>query len=148
MTPPKILPPHYFFIALVAMVALSYTSSLGLFGSWALWAGLLLMAVGLFMAGGAAMQFSKADTNIVPLTESAALVTQGMFAFSRNPMYSGMFAFLIGTGFVCNEPLPWIVLPAFFFVIRQRFVVKEELLMEETFGDDYVTYKNDVRRWL
>ena len=50
--------------------------------------------------------------------------------------------------FASAEHLGKIVLPAFFFVIRQRFVVKEELLMEETFGDDYVTYKNDVRRWL
>ena len=147
MAPPKILPPHYFFVALLAMVALSYATNLTLLGPWALWTGLTLMAAGLVLAGSAAIQFSRAETNIVPLTESSALVTDGTFAFSRNPMYTGMFAFLIGTGFVCNEPLPWTVLPVFFFIIRQRFVVKEEVLMEETFGADYVTYKDNVRRW-
>ena len=147
MTPPKILPPHYFFMTLVAMVGLSYTSDLKLFGPWALWAGLALMAVGLGIAGAAARQFSKAETNIIPLTESTTLVTHGMFAYTRNPMYSGMFAFLIGTGLVGNEPLPWIVWPVFFFIIRQRFVLKEEALMEETFGEDYREYSNTVRRW-
>jgi protein-S-isoprenylcysteine O-methyltransferase Ste14 len=40
------------------------------------------------------------------------------------------------------------VLLLFFLIIRQRFVLKEEVQMQETFGDDYAQFKARIRRWI
>ncbi len=148
MKPPKVLPPHYFFLALIAMSTLGYFSEQSLLpGMWYL-IGIAPITLGLIVAGGAAWQFSKAETNIVPLTKSTTLVASGMFTFTRNPMYVGMVAVLVGTALLLNELWPWLVIVPFWFVIRLRFVRHEETLMEETFGEQYVEYKARVRRWL
>ncbi len=148
MKPPKVLPPHYFFLALVAMLALGYLSQASILpGDWTL-IGVIPIAVGLIFAGGAARQFFKAKTNIVPLTESTTLVTDGMFTITRNPMYVGMVAVLVGTALLLNDPWPWVVIVPFWLVIHFAFVKHEEVLMVETFGEQYVAYQAQVRRWL
>ena len=148
MKPPKVLPPHYFFLALATMLALGYLSQAPLFpGDWYL-IGVIPILLGLIFAGGAARQFFKAQTNIVPLTESTTLVTDGMFAVTRNPMYVGMVAVLVGTALLLNNPWPWVAIVPFWLVIRFAFVQHEEVLMVETFGEQYAAYKARVRRWL
>ncbi len=148
MTPPKVLPPHYFFLTLITMSALGYFSEQSLLpGMWYL-IGIAPITVGLILAGIAVVQFSRAETNIIPLTESTTLVTSGMFAFTRNPMYVGMVAVLVGTALLLNDLWPWFVIVPFGFVIHLGFVRHEETLMEETFGEQYVEYKARVRRWL
>ena len=148
MTPPKILPPHYFFLALITMSALGYFIEQPLLpGMWYL-IGIAPIILGLTIAGGAAWQFSRAETNIIPLTESTTLVTGGMFTITRNPMYVGMVSVLVGAALLLNDLWPWLVIVPFWFLIRLVFVRPEETLMEETFGEGYVEYKANVRRWL
>jgi protein-S-isoprenylcysteine O-methyltransferase Ste14 len=84
----------------------------------------------------------------VPLTTSTALVVDGMFRWSRNPMYLGLTAMLIGTALLLDRALPWLVVVAFVATLRFHFIRHEERLMEATFGADYVAYKQRVRRWL
>jgi len=92
--------------------------------------------------------FSKAKTGIVPFSESTKLVVSGAYRFTRNPMYLGMFCCLIGVTLLVNNVMGLLVLLLFFFIIRQLFVLKEEVLMQETFGDDYAEFKARIRRWI
>ncbi len=96
----------------------------------------------------AARQFARVGTNIIPLTPSSALVTDGVFAYTRNPMYLGMFMTLAGVAIVLDRAWPWLVPVVFFFVIRLRFVRHEEHLMETTFGEAYRAYRARVRRFV
>ena len=148
MEPPKVLPPHYFFLALIFMLAIgSVDSSVILAGEWYL-AGLVPIALGIGLVGAAARQFAKAETNIVPLTKSTTLVCDGMFAMTRNPMYTGMTSALVGSALVLNGYLSWLVIFPFVLIIRQVFIRREEALMEETFGEEYNAYRSRVRRWI
>ena len=148
MTPPKILPPHYFVASLVLMITAAFLPGPDLLPSpWHL-LGLVPMAVGAGLAVWGSRLFAKAGTNIIPFTRSTALVTTGAFSFSRNPMYSGMIAFLVGTALLLDHPLPWLVPPAFALIIQFGFVRHEEKLMEQTFGQSYLDYKARVRRWV
>ena len=104
--------------------------------------------IGLIMAVRASRQFSDAGTNIIPLTKSTALVTDGMFRWTRNPMYTGMILFLGGLALVLDNLWNWLIVIVFAVVIRQLFIRREEQLMLETFGDDYADYTRQVRRWL
>ena len=100
------------------------------------------------MAVVASRQFTVVGTNIVPLTRSSSLVTNGAFALTRNPMYLGMVLALIGTALLLNAPWPWLVPCAFAAVLYFRFIRHEEALMAQTFGDAYLQYKQRVRRWI
>lgn len=148
MKTPAVLPPHYFALSLVTMLALGYFFDSSLLpGRWHL-VGIAPIAMGLAIAAAAVRQFQRADTNIVPLTESTTLVTDGIFMATRNPMYVGMMAVLTGTALLLNDPWPWLTLLPFWLVVRLGFVRPEEALMEQTFGGPYREYKGRVRRWL
>ena len=148
MKPPKILPPHYFAASLIAMFTLGYVFEERLLpDTWYL-VGIAPILLGVVIAGVATRQFTKAKTNIVPLTISTTLVTKGIFTVTRNPMYVGMVAMLIGIALLLNNLWPWFVIALFWLVIRIGFVRHEETLMEQTFGEQYVEYKARVRRWL
>jgi len=148
VTTPRFLPPHGFLLALGCMALLAIPGSGGLLpGPWR-WLGALPVLGGLLLALAGSRQFAAVGTNIVPLTRSSALVTSGVFAWSRNPMYLGMILTLIGLAVMINRTLPWLIVPSFALWLRFRFVRHEESLMEETFGDDYRDYRQRVRRWL
>ncbi|MEJ2089429.1 MAG: isoprenylcysteine carboxylmethyltransferase family protein [Gammaproteobacteria bacterium] len=148
MTPPRILPPHYFLLSLIGMIGLGLVDPTALLAPPWRWIGVLPVAAGIGLAIQGSRLFSKAGTNIVPFSESTALVTSGVFSLSRNPMYSGMMLVLIGTALLLNGTLPWLVIVPFFAIIRGYFIRHEEALMEQTFGEEYLTYKSLVRRWL
>lgn len=148
MTPPKILPPHYFVLSLVLIVGIGLLEGGSLLPSPWPYLGALPILVGVVIASQGSRQFSQVGTNIIPFTESSALVTSGVFSLSRNPMYTGMVLALAGTALIMNGAIAWLVVIAFTAVIRLRFIRTEELLMEQTFGDDYLAYKASVRRWI
>ena len=110
--------------------------------------GWVLIVSGLTCNVIAANQFIKAKTSIIPLTESSCLVKKGIFRFSRNPMYTGMTIFLIGLGVILNNFYNIVVIIGFFLLIRNKFVMKEEELLKETFGEEYLSYIKEVRRWI
>eukprot|EP00752_Nemacystus_decipiens_P017339 g15535.t1 len=107
---------------------------------WPRWLGLAPMLLGVLIASRASRQFTVADTNIVPFTAASALVTNGVFAWSRNPMYLGMIAFVGGLAWAVATPFGWVVAAGFAGVLRQQFVLREEQQMAATFGEAYRSY--------
>lgn len=148
MTPPKILPPHYFVLSLLLIVAIGWFEGGSLLPIPWPYLGTIPIILGVLIAAQGSRLFAKAGTSIIPLSESSALVTSGVFSFSRNPMYSGMLLALTGTATIMNGITPWLLVVAFFAVIRGFFISKEEILMEQTFGEEYIAYKGSVRRWI
>ncbi len=146
--PPKLLPPHYFIGSVLATALIGILTSPRLLPMpWPL-VGLVPMAVGFWLTLRGSRQFAERGTNIIPLSHSTALVTDGVFRISRNPMYLGMLLFLAGAACLANVAWAWLVPASFFGLIRQAFVVREEALMKTTFGADYEAYCGRVRRWL
>ncbi len=148
MTPPKILPPHYFVLSLVLIIGIGFLEGGNLLPSPWPYIGALPILIGVLIAAQGSRLFSEAGTNIVPFTESSALVTSGVFSLSRNPMYTGMVLALAGTALIMNGFYAWLVVVAFTALIRNLFIRTEEGLMEQTFGEDYLAYKARVRRWV
>ncbi|ETX01516.1 MAG: hypothetical protein ETSY2_37105 [Candidatus Entotheonella gemina] len=149
MQPAKVNPPCYFLMAILVMLGLKWIPAVPLLsGPWYWAIGGLLLILGSGCTGLGARLFRKAGTNLVPFSESTALVIHGLYNYTRNPMYLGMVIALAGVAFLLNERWPWLVLPVFAAIIQLRFIRYEEQLMEDTFGDAYVDYKSRVRRWL
>jgi protein-S-isoprenylcysteine O-methyltransferase Ste14 len=147
--PSRLYPPHYLVLSILSIVGIDSLLQVPFVSSAiALVGGLLFLLSGIVLAASAARLFSKAKTGIVPFSESTKLVVSGAYRFTRNPMYLGMFFCLIGVTLLVNNVLGLLVLLLFFFIIRQKFVLKEEVQMQETFGDDYAQFKARIRRWI
>lgn len=92
--------------------------------------------------------FRRHDTPILPFTESTALVAAGPYRFSRNPIYVGLVLLLLGLVVLLGTLGPWLVLPSFWLILRQRFVIKEEALLRARFGAAYEAFCAQVPRWI
>lgn len=146
--PRKVIPPHYFFAALLLMTLLGALGGGGLLGASWRWLGALIAFAAVSVAALAARQFARAGTEIRPLSRSTALVTDGMFRWSRNPMYVSMITGLVGVALMLDSVAPWAAIPFFAALLHYRFVRHEEALMEQTFGQPYRDYRERVRRWV
>lgn len=105
---------------------------------------------GLLIARSGVRDFSRAKTTINPVNIDAAstLVTTGIFAYTRNPMYLGMTALLLGWAIFLSGV--WTLLGPFLFVLFiTRFqIVPEEMVLAGKFGTSYDAYTQKVRRWI
>lgn len=92
--------------------------------------------------------FRKYDTAICPTDKNDFLVTSGIYRLSRNPMYLGMIAMLLGVA-LCVGSLPFYLATAVcFLVINGSFCPYEEAKLADTIGEAYMAYRRKVRRWI
>jgi protein-S-isoprenylcysteine O-methyltransferase Ste14 len=79
--------------------------------------------------------------------ESTSLRIAGMFRFSRNPMYLGVYATLLATVLRTLNPV-LLLLAVFIVAVHHRIVLAEEDHMRNAFGEEYAAYCRRVRRYL
>jgi len=145
----KIIPPIWFLFALLIQFGLHLGFPvLQLWQRPLAYIGLLPLVAGFALAGWGAATFKRAGTPVKPFDDVSALVTNGPFRFSRNPMYLGMLLVLTGVAALLGSATPFMVIPFFYGLIRDLFVIPEEALMKDLFGDQFTEYCAQVRRWL
>ena len=108
----------------------------------------LILLVGFAIAAIAIRNFMRSSTPVPSTQPTRVLVTTGIHAWSRNPIYLGMLLLYVGIGVAVRSP--WILTFALPIMLIVRFAVvsKEEAYLELHFGEEYRTYKSRVRRWL
>jgi protein-S-isoprenylcysteine O-methyltransferase Ste14 len=144
----RVLPPVYFLGAiLLAVVAHSLLPLVPVVASPWRWAGAALIAIGLAFIVLPARQFETRGTTIKPFQDATVLVSDGLFALSRNPMYLGMVIAVVGVAVLLGSLSPFIVVAIFAIVLDRRFVLPEEKALEQSFGDAFREYRARVRRW-
>lgn len=79
--------------------------------------------------------------------EDTRLKTDGLFRLSRNPMYVGMYATMTASVFYTLNPVV-ILLAAFVIAIHHTLVIAEEKHIQKVFGQEYLDYRNHVRRYI
>ncbi len=145
----KIIPPVYLFICMVLMWLMQFFLPVYQYirPPFA-YMGIIAVLFGITMAAIPAGMFKQAGTGIVPFDEATTLVTTGFYRFTRNPMYMGMFLMLLGVAFLMGGVGALLPVPAFMLIIRNNFVLGEERFLEAAFGQHYLDYKSEVRRWI
>ena len=113
----------------------------------------MLTAIVLLIGGGALIfaagaRFSAASTNIQPTKPVTALVTSGIYRYTRNPMYLGMALIYAGVGLLADSTIVLAGLPIALIITHYGVITREERYLEGKFGDEYRAYKNIVRRWI
>ncbi|MFT6932720.1 MAG: protein-S-isoprenylcysteine O-methyltransferase Ste14 [Paracoccaceae bacterium] len=110
--------------------------------------GAVFSLIGLAMIGWSATWFMRKKTTIDPHETPEVLIVEGPYRFSRNPIYLGMVAILIGF-VVWLGALSTVILPGIFIsVISLRFIGPEEEALKLAFGADTERYLRATRRWL
>ncbi|HHF0507776.1 TPA: isoprenylcysteine carboxylmethyltransferase family protein [Vibrio antiquarius] len=110
--------------------------------------GLTLLSGYMGIAG--VYEFHKVKTTVNPVKPDTAssVVRTGVFSFSRNPMYMALLLLIIAIG-LWWQHLSVVLCSVVFVSYMNRFQIKpEERILERLFGEEYVDYKNHVRRWI
>jgi len=110
--------------------------------------GVVPAALGVLIVLISAGLFRLRKTTVNPFGEPAVMVQDGLYRYSRNPMYLGMLLALIGVGLWLGNILALLLAPAFIAIMSRWYIVREEQLLEDQFGDVYRAYRNRVRRWV
>ena len=111
-------------------------------------AGWGLIALGGALVLTAAGQMVLRHTTFIPRRDPSALVTGGVFALSRNPIYLGDALVLAGFLLINDGFLALPLVPAFMLLITRRYILGEEARILATFGDEYAAYCRHTRRWI
>jgi protein-S-isoprenylcysteine O-methyltransferase Ste14 len=104
--------------------------------------GLLLIGIGIGLSA-----WSVLEAGAINIESPNRLITSGPYAFSRNPMYIAWDSIYLGVALIVNSV--WIIALFPLVIAATHFmdVLKEEQLLIEQFGDEYLDYQSRVRRY-
>lgn len=145
----QVLPPVWFFLSIIVMIGLHFWLPVKqlLFPPFT-YLGMVAIATGIGMVLFCAYLFRQKDTTIKPFQESSYLVKEGIFNYSKNPIYLGMITVLIGLWILEGSLTPLFIIPVFTWLIQELFIKQEEKMLLDKFGESYQEYKATVRRWI
>ena len=113
------------------------------------WLAVVLVAAGFVTGLSGVVTFRHAKTTLNPLKPHASsLVTWGVYAISRNPMYLGGLIMLLGCAIFLSNALTFLFLPVYVLYINRFQIAPEERVLTSLFGQTYVAYQARTRRWL
>ena len=144
------VPPPLIFVAGLAAggVAELVRSTTGPSRPISLTIGVVGVLAWLALDGLASLRFVRAGTPVIPFKPTTALVVDGPYRLSRNPIYLGMAALYIGLAFLLGILWSLLFLPFVLIAVDRLIIAREEPYLERKFGQDYVEYKERVRRWI
>src|SRR5471030_1759005 len=125
--------------AYVLTVLLSFEARIGL--------GVLLIVGGLALGFSGRSSFVRVGTNLNPYKSSSTLVTSGIFAHVRNPMYVGMALVVAGIGIALASDWTLVMLVAAALTVHFGVVKREERYLTAKFGDAYRHYLDTAPRY-
>ena len=144
------IPPVWLFgfAVLAWFQAAEFTLGLSFGGTWADFAGGLLVGGGLVLMAMAFAEFRRHKTTVIPHQEADRLITSGIFKRSRNPIYLGDALILAGLILRWDAVLALPLVPIFVWVIEKRFIIAEEDRLRRKFRADFARYCEKTRRWV
>lgn len=146
----KLLPPVLFLIFIIAMGLMCWSISathLLIFPFNLI--GLPIISAGLMLAMTGKQLFKKLETNIMTFDEPSRLVTEGIYQYTRNPMYLGFTIAMLGFSMLMGASVVSLLMAVIFLFITDRWYISfEEQMMHTKFGKDYEEYCRKVRRWI
>lgn len=120
----------------------------GMSGGWNRYVGGALVLGGIVLAILAVVEMRRAKTTVIPHMEPDALVTTGVFSFTRNPIYLADVMILLGLVLWWGAVISLILVPLFLMTIERRFILAEEGRLRAAFGEAFDAYAAKVHRWL
>jgi protein-S-isoprenylcysteine O-methyltransferase Ste14 len=142
-------PPLFFLSALLLGVVLDdRVRSLPVFANHHLrWAGVIPLVLGMALVASGRITMIAQGTNVNPTQPATAIVENGPFRFTRNPLYLGLTLFYIGLSLFLNTWWSLLLLIPVWLVMHFQVVRREEAYLQGKFGETYLAYRRRVRRY-
>jgi protein-S-isoprenylcysteine O-methyltransferase Ste14 len=110
--------------------------------------GTLILIASVWLALSAKIAMSRAGTNVRPDRPTTAIVADGPFRFTRNPLYVAGTGIYVSITLLIDALWPLVLLVPLLVVLAKGVIAREERYLEGKFGETYRKYKSRVRRWL
>ena len=107
---------------------------------------LLVILLGFVVMLRELAKFRKEDAELCPTGTTARIITNGIYRFSRNPMYLGMTVILLGYALLVGSVIALVAPIVFYVIINNVFIPYEEEKIKNVKG--YKEYRKKVRRWV
>ena len=144
------IPPPILVIILTSLVYISSTKLELIYLPYRQTISILILVIGLIIIISPIVNFIKSKTTVNPVKFKNVnrLVTTGIYKHSRNPMYLGMIIVIISITVYYLNYLS-VFSPLIFYIWINKFQIsREEIFLEDKFGDEYLKYKSKTRRWI
>ena len=140
------------FFLMLALLAGQYV--FGRYPSWALilarpigLVAVAIFALGLLLLLAGALTLLWRKTTVHPGRTPQALVTGGLYRYTRNPIYLGMLLILLTIPLMATQPRLLIFTLAFFVIMDFYVIPREEKIIRKAFELDFEVYQRRTRRW-
>ena len=110
--------------------------------------GIVFIILAPTLALSALITMKAAGTNVDPGKPALAIVRAGPFRFTRNPMYLALCLLQVALGFFLNDWITLLFVVPLALVFHYGVVLREERYLTAKFGEPYLQYKREVRRWI
>jgi protein-S-isoprenylcysteine O-methyltransferase Ste14 len=141
-------PPLIYLLSIAAGLLLQLIFPIKFFPVVTVVIGLVLIAVALVLFVWTIRLFGAADTAVTLDIPPTALVTTGIYQYSRNPMYLAFTLLQLGFGLALNNIWLLLTLIPTLIIMTTQIIRREEAFLAAEFGQLYLDYKAAVRRWL
>ena len=110
--------------------------------------GFILIAIGLVILFIAIRQLNSHRTSIHPDGVTTKIVTNGIFRYSRNPIYVSFTLLYLGIILFMSALIGLFFLIPLLLITQEGIIKREEKYLTEKFKENYIKYKSSVRRWI
>ncbi len=145
----RVPPPVFLLVVMLAGYCIQQLWELEL-TNWSGWyvAAWALIGSGVVILVAGWVQFFRAKTNVLHNSPASNFIQNGLYRFTRNPIYVSGLLLQLGIALLMNNL--WIVLlvPVSKIALDRYVIAREEAYLERAFGEVYVDYRRTVRRWL
>jgi protein-S-isoprenylcysteine O-methyltransferase Ste14 len=115
---------------------------------WIRLAGLAPLAVGIVLFTWSRAAFRRHRTPLMPWSPSSALVSDGPYSYSRNPIYLAFGFMYLGAALILNSAYVLVMLVVVLVLFDRAQIPREEGYLQAKFGEEFSRYKARVRRWI
>ena len=147
-----VFPPLIPLLTLALACALQWLEPLGLIAAfdrgWRFGLGAIIVIAGLLTTSAGRRALLRHGTNVNPSQPTTALVTEGVFSRTRNPLYVGVSVALCGIALIFALDWIWLLIVPSCVILHFAVVRREESYLEGKFGEAYRRYKERVPRYL
>jgi len=147
-----LISPFYFFDNSIEIMVDIFTFPADIIPQPYNFIGIVLIPIGLLLiiwANYSLLHIGRISLrNREPMQRPSNLILVGPYRFTRNPIYLGALLMLLGLVIVWSSVFTAFLMILVYIIFRYIFIKREEIILEEEFGDEYRDFKKRVRRWL